>query len=218
MANTIGKPDYGLSESDLKDCVRGYWASVSCLDAQVGQLLDALERLKLADNTVIVFFSDHGFLLGQHGQWQKQLLFEEANRVPLMLAGPGIPAGGVSPRTVELLDGYPTLLELCGLPKPPQELEGASLTPLLREPGGEWGRPAYSQVTRRAGKGKAAARVMGYSVRTERWRYTEWDEGRLGAELYDHDADPGEITNLAKDPARADVVAEMKKLLGGAKR
>jgi iduronate 2-sulfatase len=218
IANVIQKPNYGLREGDLKDCVRGYWASVSCLDAQVGQLLDALERLKVADQTVIVFFSDHGFLLGQHGQWQKQLLFEEANRVPLIVAGPGVSAAGVSPRTVELLDVYPTLVELCGLPKPPQQLEGTSLTPLLRKPDASWDRPAYSQVTRRAGKGPGARRVMGYSVRTERWRYTEWDDGTLGAELYDHDADPGEHTNLAAEAGHADVVGRMKHLIAGAKR
>jgi iduronate 2-sulfatase len=213
VALTIRPPNYGLSESDLKDCVRGYWASVSCLDAQVGQLLDALERLGLAENTIVVFFSDHGFLLGEHGQWQKQMLFEEANRVPLIMAGPGITGRGASPRTVELLDVYPTLVELCDLPKPRHKLEGKSLVPLLDEPHAPWNRPAYSQVERRVGRGPDARRIMGYSVRTERWRYTEWDDGELGVELYDHEKDPKEHTNLAQDDARADVVAEMKKLL-----
>jgi uncharacterized sulfatase len=214
VAPTIKPSDYGLSKSDLQDCVRGYRASVSCLDSQVGQLLDTLDRLKLTDNTVVVFVSDHGFLLGEHGQWQKQMLFEESNRVPLIFAGPGVEARGASPRTVELLDIYPTLVDLCGLPKPPQPLEGQSLLPLLNDPDAAWDRPAYSQVTRRVGKGKNARTIMGYSVRTERWRYTEWDGGKLGSELYDHDQDPHEETNLADDKAHAGVVAEMRELLG----
>ncbi len=213
IAPTIKPPDYGLSKSDLQDCVRGYRASVSCLDSQVGQLLDTLDRLKLAESTVIVFVSDHGFLLGEHGQWQKQMLFEESNRVPLIFAGPGVEAGGASPRTVELLDIYPTLVELCGLPKPPQPLEGQSLVPLLNDPDSPWDRPAYSQVTRRVGRGKNARTIMGYSVRTERWRYTEWDGGKLGSELYDHDQDPAEETNLAQVADHAETVTEMHGLI-----
>ena len=100
IARMIRPSNYGLSDDDLKDCVRGYWASVSCLDAQVGQLLDTLDRLGLTDSTIIVFWSDHGFLLGEHGQWQKQLLFDEANRVPLIMAGSGVTGRGRSPRTV----------------------------------------------------------------------------------------------------------------------
>jgi iduronate 2-sulfatase len=213
--------DYGLPESDLKDCVRGYWASVSCLDAQVGQILDALDRLGLAENTIVVFFSDHGFLLGEHGQWQKQLMFEESNRVPLIFAGPGVTGRGASPRTVELLDVYPTLVELCGLPKPGHRLEGKSLVPLLKDPDAARQWPAFSQVLRHLGHGANARTIMGYSVRTERWRYTEWDEGREGSELYDHENDPQEFTNLAKVAAHAEQVGEMKQLLqryGGARR
>lgn len=213
LARMIRPPNYGLSDADLRDCVRGYWASVSFLDAQVGRLLDALDRLGLAENTIVVFFSDHGFLLGEHGQWQKQMLFEESNRVPLIVAGPGIKGRGRSPRTVELLDVYPTLVELCGLRPPPQKLEGASLLPLLAEPAAPWKRPAHSQVTRKHGRGKDARQVMGYSVRTERWRYTEWDGGALGTELYDHDSDAGESRNLAGEPDHKDVVARLRTLL-----
>src|SRR5688572_3053847 len=116
----IRPPDYGLSEKDLKDCVRGYVASVAALDAQVGRLLDALDRLKLADNTIVVFFSDHGFLLGEHHQWRSEMLFEQANRVPMIIAGPGASgaAGKAAMKPVELLDVYPTLAELCGLTPP----------------------------------------------------------------------------------------------------
>ncbi len=214
VAQKIFPTDYGLSESDLKDCVRAYWASVSCLDAQVGQLLEALERLGLADNTIVVFLSDHGFMLGEHGQWQKQMLFEESVRVPLILAGPGITGRGAAPGPVELLDIYPTLVELCDLPQPRQKLEGQSLVPLLENPEAKWERPAYSQIQRGTDQTPAGPKVMGRSVRTQRWRYTEWDGGKAGRELYDHENDAHEFTNLADDEAHAGTVAELKRLLG----
>ena len=210
IALTIDPPDYGLSEKDLKDCVRAYIASVAALDAMVGQLLDALDRLKLAESTIVVLFSDHGFLLGEHHQWQKQMLFEPAARVPLLIAGPGVKSeGGVAPKPVELLDVYPTLAEMCGL-APPGNLEGSSLKPLLDDPSIEWDRPAITQVTRRRNK----QLLMGYSVRTQRWRYIQWSkEGREGEELYDHENDPGEIHNLASDPSQADRIAQMRKVV-----
>ena len=212
-ALTIRPPNYGMPESELKDCKRAYFASISFMDAQVGRLLDALERLKLADNTVIVFVSDHGYLLGEHGQWQKQLMFDESNRVPLIFAGPGVTGRGTSPRTVEMLDIYPTLVDLCGMPKPKHKLEGKSLVPLLTKPAAQWDRPAYFQVQRGTDQTPPGPPIMGRSVRTERWRYTEWDGGKLGSELYDHENDPQEYKNLAKDSAHAETVAKMKKLL-----
>jgi uncharacterized sulfatase len=214
VAQKIIPANYGLAEEDLKDCVRAYWASVSCLDAQVGQLLDALERLGLAGNTIVVFFSDHGFMLGEHGQWQKQMLFEESVRVPLILAGPGIKGRGASPRTVELLDVYPTLVEMCKLPKPRHKLQGKSLVPLLEKPDTAWNRPAYSQIQRGTDQTPGGPIVMGRSVRNERWRYTEWDDGKQGRELYDHESDPHEYTNLAEDAPHAANVAKMQDLLG----
>lgn len=215
VAQMIRPADYSneLSESDLKDCIRGYWASVSCLDAQVGQILDALEELGLAEDTIVVFFSDHGFMLGEHGQWHKQMLFEESNRVPLIFAGPGITGRGVSPRTVELLDVYPTLVQLCDMPKPGHKLQGKSLVPLLENPDAEWNRAAYSQILRGPHHSPTKTPVMGRSVRNERYRYTEWDNGEHGAELYDHDNDPQEFTNLAHDPKHADTVQQMQALL-----
>jgi len=213
IALTIKPADYGLPDSDLKDCKRGYFAAISFVDSEVGKLLAALDRLGLTENTIVVFLSDHGYMLGEHGQWQKQLLFEESNRIPLIFAGPGIKGRGNSPRTVEMLDIYPTLVELCGLPKPKHKLEGKSLVPLLTNPQGKNNRAAYSQVTRTIGKGADAREVMGYSVRTERWRYTEWDSGNEGSELYDHVDDPHEYKNLAKDDAQEKVITEMKQLL-----
>jgi uncharacterized sulfatase len=152
-------------------------------------------------------------LLGEHGQWQKQLLFEESARVPMIFAGPGVTGRGGSPRTVEMLDIYPTLVDLCGLPKPKHKLEGKTLVALLEDPQAKRNRPAYSQVTRKTGSGPDAKEIMGYSVRTERWRYNEWDGGKLGSELYDHASDPHEYQNLAKDSGHTKVVDEMKGLL-----
>jgi uncharacterized sulfatase len=212
-ARTIRPPNYGLSESDLQDCMRAYYASISFVDGQVGQLLDALDRLDLTKNTLVVFVSDHGYMLGEHGQWQKQLLFEESNRVPLIFAGPGVSGRGTVQGPVELLDIYPTLVELCGLPQPRQKLEGRSLVPLLNDPNMKWSRPAYSQVQRGTDQTPAGPRFMGRSIRTNRWRFTEWDNGRRGLELYDHASDPQELKNLANDPAHSKVVAELKALL-----
>lgn len=205
IAFKIAPPDYGLDTSDLLDCVRGYYASVSFIDDQVGKLIGALERLNMIDHTIVVFFSDNGFLLGEHGQWQKEMLFEESARVPLII----VPAGGLrQPKTaesqwkcnrvVELLDVYPTLVELAGLKPPRQKLEGRSLVSLLQDPQAKWEHAALTQTPRRVKN----TDVMGYSVRTERWRYTEWgNNGEHGRELYDHDNDPREHANLAAGPA-----------------
>jgi uncharacterized sulfatase len=210
IALMIKPNDYGLAEKDLKDCVRGYLASVAALDAQVGRLLDTLDRLKLTDNTIVVFFSDHGFLLGEHHQWQKQMLFEPTARVAMIIAGPGVKGGGGTAKNpVELLDVYPTLAELCSL-TPPKNIEGRSLKPLLADPERDWDHPAFTQVTRRREK----QLLMGYSVRNARWRYTQWSkDGQDGEELYDEQNDPGEIHNLAKDPSQAALIAEMRKLI-----
>ena len=195
---------WGLDEAKRRDAQRAYYASISFMDAQVGRLLDALDRLKLADNTVIVLWSDHGYNLGQHGQWMKQSLFENSARVPLLISVPGGLRGKVSGRTVELLDLYPTLAELANLTAS-KDLQGKSLAPLLSDPNATWEKPAYTQVRRKE--------IMGRSVRTERWRYSEWDAGKAGVELYDEQSDPDEFTNLATDPKYANTVKELSALL-----
>jgi uncharacterized sulfatase len=202
--------NWGLTEQQEREVIRAYYASISFMDANVGRLLDALDRLKLTDNTIVVFMSDHGYNLGEHGQWMKQMLFEESARSPLIVAGPGVRAKAKgSPRTVEYLDLYPTIAELAAL-TPPREIEGRSLAPLLKDPRAQWNHPALTQVRR----GTAAdGFFMGYSIRTERWRYSEWDEGKRGTELYDEKSDPGEMRNLARDPKYADTVREMQTLL-----
>ena len=123
--------------------MQAYYASIAFMDAQVGKLLNALERLRLAEDTTIVFWSDHGYQLGQHGQWMKQTLFEASARVPMMLGGAGVTARGrACRRTVELLDLYPTLAEVCGLRDAPSRLHGRSLAPLLGKPDAAWPSPA----------------------------------------------------------------------------
>ena len=170
-------------------------------------MVDALDKLGLASNTIIVFISDHGYHLGEHGLWMKQTCYEEAARIPLIIVDPRAKENGkVTKRTVELLDLYPTLTDLAGV-SAPAGLPGASLRPLLADVDAVWNRAAYTQTVTK-GKDK----IQGYSVRTERWRFTEWQNGEKGMELYDHDTDPQELKNLANDSAYGSVITELKAL------
>ena len=219
-----------VADTEQRAAIRAYYAAISFMDAQVGRLLDALDRLKLRQNTIVVFLSDHGYHLGDHGGlWMKQSLFERSTRTPLMIAAPGVAAaGGVSRRIVELIDIYPTLAALAGI-APPPGLQGRSLRPLLGKPDAEWDHPALSQVRRAltvgAGRGAAARGAgpaaqaasppnVGYAVRTELYRYITWDDGQIGEELFDAINDPGELRNLAGSPFYSGVLAEMRQLLG----
>jgi uncharacterized sulfatase len=216
-ALTVFPPHYGMDEGLQRTVTQAYYASVSFMDAQFGLVLDELDRLGLADNTVVVFLSDHGYHLGEHGQWQKMTVFEEASRVPLIIAAPGMKAAGKSTtRVAELVDVYPTVADLCGLAAS-KELEGTSLRPLLDDPEKPWKKGAFTQVIHAKGGGrinKAQHKpTMGRSVCNERYRYTEWNEGEDGVELYDHQADPHEWRNLADDPSSVEAVRRMKSLL-----
>lgn len=219
------RPEQKAMTGDLRrKAIQAYWASVSFVDAQVGLVLDELDRLGLAENTIVVFMSDHGFHLGDHGLWQKGSLFERVARVPLIIRPPGACAKNAVVKTpVELIDLYPTLAELAGL-KPTQKTDGLSLAPLLQNPGAAHKPGALTQVQRnKPEKGPyikdpsqrppIVKAFDGFSVRTERYRYTEWDEGRQGVQLHDLEADPGELKNLAGDPQLADVQARHKALI-----
>jgi iduronate 2-sulfatase len=204
-----GIPKEGpLSPELVAELRHGYLACVSFLDAQVGRVLDELGRLGLAEKTIVVFWSDHGFHLGEHALWGKTSNYELDARVPLLIAAPGVArAGGAAPGLAELLDLYPTLAELCGLPAP-VGAEGRSLVAQLRDPAAPGARFAASQHPRPS-YGKATH--MGRALRNDRHRYVEWRELATGAltarELYDHAADPAETRNVAAEPALAPVVA-----------
>lgn len=207
---TVVPADYGLSQAQQRECIRAYYACTSFMDAQVGKLIAALDQLKLADNTVIILWGDHGFHLGEHGLWQKNTLYEESARVPMIIIAPGMKARGkVSKSLVEFVDVYPTLADLCGLPAP-KDLQGVSLRPLLDDPDKTVKAAAYTQLERRV-KGKP--NFMGWSVRTDRWRYIEWDDARQSKELYDEANDPHEYKNLSSDRTYATTINDMRKLL-----
>lgn len=205
-----GMPSQGpLSAGQIAELRHGYLACISFLDTQVGRVLGELERLGLARNTIVVFWSDHGFHLGEHNLWAKTTNYELDTRVPLIVAAPGIAGGSRAPGHVELLDLYPTLAELCGLPAA-DGVEGESFGPLLRDP-------------KRAGKAIAVSQHphpsygkpthMGYTLRTPRHRYVEWRElatGEVAArEFYDHLADSAETVNRAENTEHR---AELKAL------
>lgn len=194
-----------FTDQEKREFLRAYYAGISFMDAQLGKVLEALERWGLFDRTIVVFLGDHGYHLGERGWWNKNTLFELSARAPLIVFVPGMPANGrACQRLVEFVDIYPTLAELCGLPLP-ENLEGFSFRPLLEDPSRPWKKAAFTQVQR--------GKFVGRSVRTERWRFTEWDEGRQGVELYDHETDPQETMNLALDPRHAGTVLELQSLL-----
>lgn len=184
------------NEEIWRSAVVGYLASMSFVDRCIGRLIEALDAGPNARRTVVVLLSDHGFHLGEKGHWRKATLWEEAARVPLLVRAPGITSPGtVCGRTVSLVDLYPTLMDLCGLPVR-AALDGRSLAPLLEDPRQPWDRPALT--TYLAGN---------HSIRTERWRYTRYENG--SEELYDHERDPGEHVNLAGFPRFAGIKREL---------
>ena len=195
------------TDDQRRDAIQAYRASTSYMDAQVGRVIAALDRLGLAGNTVISFTSDHGYHLGDHGLWQKQSLFERSTRVPLIIAAPGAKANGqVARGVVEMVDLYPTLAALAGAPAP-DYLDGVSLRPMLDDAKAVVKTAAFSQVRR-------SATVEGYAVRLGQWRYIEYGvDGAAGRQLFDEDSDPAETKNLAGAPAHAAVVAQLSALI-----
>jgi arylsulfatase A-like enzyme len=195
------------SIDEAKAMTRAYLASASFVDRNVGRVIAELDRLGLRESTIVVFWGDHGYQLGEKGKWSKAgSLWEQGARTPLILLAPGAAGNGrSSPRVVEMVDLYPTLVELCGLPAP-AGLEGRSLVPLLADPTAAWDHPAFTIWS------EDGRRPWGMAVRTEKWRYAEYADG-AAAMLLDETADPHELKNLADDPAYAQVRNELSALV-----
>lgn len=212
----LGVPAENPIPADFAKTLRhGYHACISYTDAQVGRLLDALEKEGLADNTIIILWGDHGWQLGDHGLWHKHTNFEIAARSPLLISLPGsVNAGRHCAAPVEFVDVYPTLADVCGLPIP-SGLGGSSLKPYLQNPDAPMQKPAISQFPKSSKEHGGS--LMGYSIRTEDWRCTFWrkrggeDIGFI--ELYDEKNDPNETVNLASKPEHAELIASLKKHL-----
>lgn len=211
LAFTNALPNYGMSDRLQRKAIQAYYAAITYMDVQLGKVLDTVDRLGLWENTIVIFTSDHGYHLGEHGLWQKMSLYEESTRVPLIVTYPGIKtAGKACSGLVELVDVYPTLVDLAGF-SVPKDLAGKSLKPLLEDPKALGKKAVFTEVLRVMSR--SGPWLLGRAVRTERYRYIEWDHGRQGVQLYDHRTDPEETKNLARDPALAKTVAELSKLL-----
>ena len=208
-----GIPQGSIPDELARQLKHGYYAAISYMDAQVGKVLDELERLGLRQNTIIILWGDHGWKLGEHDAWCKHSNVENDTNAPLLLSVPGMKnAGTRTDALVEFVDIYPTLSELAGLPLP-GHLEGTSFKPLLDDPQRPWKAAAFSQYPRGAGKAGGRA-LMGYSMRTDRYRFTRWvnrnDHAKVDAvELYDHQTDPQENSNIAGKPANAALVQRL---------
>jgi choline-sulfatase len=207
--------DGSVAPADARRLKHGYYASVSYVDAQVGRLLDALDSLGLADNTIVVLWGDHGWKLGEHNSWAKMTNYEVDTRAPLLIRAPGrIRPGLRIDRMVEFVDIYPTLCELAGVPVP-DGLQGLSAAPLLDDPSRSWKSAVFSQFLREGiWVAPDGVEYMGYAVRTERYRYVVWTNRETGkivaSELYDHRTDTAEDVNLADRPESAGLLEELE--------
>jgi len=213
LRNYHGIPEGSVPDDLARQLKHGYYASISYMDAQVGKLLDELDRLDLRKNTIIVLWGDHGWKLGEHDAWCKHTTTENDTNTALLLSVPGMKHAGAKTKSiVEFVDIYPTLVEFAGLPLP-SHLEGISFKPVVENPTRPWKTAAFSQYPRNAGRSGAGA-LMGYSMRTERYRLTVWvgrdDHTKIDAiELYDHQLDPQENFNVAKVPANGELVEQL---------
>ena len=211
LRNYRGIPDGSLSEDLARQLKHGYYAAISYMDAQLGRVLDELDRLGLSSRTIVVLWGDHGWKLGEHDAWCKHSNTENDTHAPLLLSVPGMKhVGGASDGLVEFVDIYPTLVDLAGLPQP-AHLEGTSFRPLLEHPERAWKTAAFSQYPRGLDDGR---KLMGYSMVTARYRFTAWvprrEPNRIEAlELYDHEVDPQENVNVAARPEMAGLVEQL---------
>jgi arylsulfatase A-like enzyme len=207
-----------LNEDETRALKHGYLASVSYIDAQVGRLIDKLKELKIDDNTIIILWGDHGWKLGEHGSWCKMTNYEIDTKVPLIFSTPQLNGKSIrSDRLVEFVDVYPTLCELAGIPIP-KALEGISAVPLFENPDRPWKKAAFSQFLREGiWIAPDGIEYMGYSIRTEKYRYTEWvnwESKELSAiELYDHTNDPDENINIAGRKENKSITEELAEKL-----
>ncbi|MCC9609501.1 sulfatase [Blastopirellula sp. JC732] len=205
-----GIPKKGdLTEDQARQLKHGYYASVSFTDANVGKLLDELDKLKLTDDTIVVLWGDHGWKLGEHNCWCKHTNFENDANAPLIIRAPGQKSPGAkSEALVEFVDIYPTLCELADLSLP-ERLEGTSAAPLLDTPDAKWKSAAFSQYPR--------GNIMGYTMKTDQYRFTAWKNKKTGevvaTELYDHQVDPAENENVAGEAENAQLVAKLQERL-----
>ena len=199
MALAGGQHEAMLKTGRWKEAVQAYLACITFMDGQIGRLLDAFEKSAHKDNTIILFWVDHGWHHGEKQHWRKFCLWEEGTHVPVMWRVPGVTKPGATcARPVDHMAIFPTLCELLGLPLPPQKFEGVSYRALLENPEAAWERPALTTFMQN-----------NHAVRTDKWRYIRYKEG--GEELYDHDADPLEWNNLANDPRHAALKKELAK-------
>lgn len=212
--NYYGIPAGSIPNDVARQLKHGYYAAISYTDAQIGFVLAELDRLGLRENTIVILWGDHGWKLGEHDAWSKHSNTENDTNAPLILSVPRMKnAGAHTDALVEFVDIYPTLSELAGLPLP-GHLEGVSFRPLLADPTRPWKSAAFSQYPRSSGKMGAKLDLMGYSMRTDRYRLTVWvdrnDHSKIDAiELYDHQSDPLENTNIAKVPANTELVDQL---------
>ena len=214
LRNYHGIPEGSIPDDLARQLKHGYYAAISYMDAQLGLVLDELDRLDLAKNTIVVLWGDHGWKLGEHDAWCKHSNAENDTNGALLLSVPGMKhAGAKASGLVEFVDIYPTLAELAGLPLP-AHLEGLSFKPVLDHPTRPWKPAAFSQYPRPGNSATGGIPLMGYSMRTERYRFTVWlhrdDPGKVAdIELYDHQADPQENLNVAKSPAHRELLEQL---------
>ena len=190
---------WAIQKNEWKYIVQAYLACTTFVDAQIGKVLDALEKSEYRDNTIVILWSDHGYHVGEKNRFAKQALWDRANRVPLIISAPGVGANARCDKPVGLIDLYPTLLDLCGLPAN-EANEGTTLAPLLRDVDADWDRPTLTTY----GPGN-------HAVQTQRYRFYQYEDG--SQELYDHQTDPNEWHNLAGQSAMEPLITELRSFL-----
>jgi arylsulfatase A-like enzyme len=206
-----------VNDDLARHLIHGYYACVSYIDAQIGRIMNALNKQGLRKNTIVILWGDHGWKLGEHGSWAKHTNFEIDCNAPLIISDPRFKDKGVkTSELTEFVDIYPTLCELCELPKP-DHLEGVSFVPLMKNPDRAWKKAAFSIWVHKKYRYDLEAQIIGYAMKTDRYRYIEWKHTKSGEirarELYDHQVDPSENVNEISNPEYADTVKELQQIM-----